>query len=69
VLESGIGSAALTTVLASMVQPDGKVISYENRVEFIMHAQKNLKQAGLLDMVTIKQQDITVDNDVSCILW
>lgn len=59
ILEAGIGSGALTTVLASMVRPNGKVISYENRIDFINHAQKNLKQSGLSDMVIIKEKNIT----------
>ena len=59
VLEAGIGSGALTTVLASMVKPNGKVISYENRVDFITHAQKNLDRAGLSKMVIIKEKDVT----------
>lgn len=60
VLEAGIGSGALTTVLATMVQPNGKVISYEHRADFIKHAQKNLEQANLHDMVTIKEKDVTI---------
>ena len=59
VLEAGIGSGALTTVLASMIQSDGMVISYEHRNDFIIHAQKNLKQAHLNEFVTIKENDIT----------
>ena len=59
VLESGIGSASLTTVLASLVKPDGKVISYEKRDDFIKHAEKNLKKEKLLDYVEIKEKDIT----------
>jgi len=59
VLESGIGSASLTTILASMIQPDGMVFSYEMRNDFICHAQKNLEQSQLLDFVTIKEKDIT----------
>ena len=59
VLESGIGSGSLTTVLASMIQPDGMVFSYEIRDDFISHAQKNLEQSQLLDFVTIKEKDVT----------
>ena len=59
ILEAGIGSASLTTALASIVGPTGKIISYDYRQEFIEHAQLNLKQAGLLSQVVIKNQDIT----------
>ena len=59
ILEAGIGSGALTTVLASMVRPNGQVISYENRVDFINHAKKNLDRSGLSDMVNIKEKNIT----------
>ena len=59
ILEAGIGSGALTTVLASMVRPNGQVISYDNRVDFINHAKKNLELSGLSDMVTIKEKNIT----------
>lgn len=59
VLESGIGSASLTTALATMIQPDGKVISYEKRSDFIEHAEKNLKKSQLIDYVTIKEKDVT----------
>ncbi|MEW6069538.1 MAG: tRNA (adenine-N1)-methyltransferase, partial [Candidatus Thermoplasmatota archaeon] len=34
VVEGGIGSGALTIVLANLVQPNGKVISYECRKDF-----------------------------------
>ena len=47
VMEAGIGSGSLTTALASTVSPKGKVISYDNREDFIKHAMKNLKKANL----------------------
>jgi tRNA (adenine57-N1/adenine58-N1)-methyltransferase len=59
VLEAGIGSGSLTIALASAVAPDGKVISYDNRKEFINHALKNLKIANLEIYVTSKYKDIT----------
>jgi len=59
VLESGIGSGSLTTALANSVAPSGKVFSYDNRDDFIKHAIKNLKQAGLNELVTTKNKDIT----------
>jgi len=59
VLEAGIGSGSLTTVLASMVGKNGHVISYDNRQDFIDHAKENLTKTQLLDRVTIKLADIT----------
>lgn len=59
VLEAGIGSGSLTTALANTVAPNGKVISYDNREDFIEHALKNLKTAELDKYVTTKVKDIT----------
>ena len=59
VLEAGIGSGSLTTVLASIVGPKGGVFSYEKRQDFIEHASKNLQQAQIQDIVTIKHKDVT----------
>jgi tRNA (adenine57-N1/adenine58-N1)-methyltransferase len=59
ILEAGIGSGSLTIILANIVGDHGKIISYDNRQEFINHAQKNLQQANLQNRVTTKNQDIT----------
>lgn len=59
VLEAGIGSGALTISLASMIKPDGRIISYDNRQEFIDHAQKNIKISELESFVEIKLKDVT----------
>lgn len=59
VIEGGIGSGALTVVLANLVMPDGKVISYEKRADFAGFAFENLRTAGLEKIVEIKQRDIT----------
>jgi tRNA (adenine57-N1/adenine58-N1)-methyltransferase len=59
VLEAGIGSGSLTTALANAVSPNGKVISYDTRDDFIKHATQNLKQAGLNQLVNAKHKDIT----------
>jgi tRNA (adenine57-N1/adenine58-N1)-methyltransferase len=59
VLEAGIGSGSLTIALASAIAPTGKVISYDIREEFIDHAMKNLRQAGLAQLVTTKLKDVT----------
>jgi len=59
VLEAGIGSGSLTIALASAIAPNGKVISYDIRAEFIDHAMKNLRQSGLTQYVTTKIKDVT----------
>ena len=59
VLEAGIGSGSLTIALASAVAPNGTVISYDIRAEFIDHALKNIEQADLTKYVTTKIKDVT----------
>jgi len=59
VLEAGIGSGSLTIALASIVAPNGKVISYDIREDFIEHAMKNIKRADLEKYVATKLRDIT----------
>ena len=59
VLEAGIGSGSLTIALANAVAPNGKVVSYDNRKDFIEHAMKNLITAKLNKHVTTKIKDIT----------
>ena len=71
VLEAGIGSGSLTIALASAVAPNGKVISYDIRQEFIDHAMKNLKQSGLAQLVTTKLKDVTKgieDKDLDAVI-
>jgi len=59
VLEAGIGSGSLTIALANAVAPEGQIISYDLREEFIEHAVKNLKQSGLDQYVKTKTKDVT----------
>jgi len=59
ILEAGIGSGSLTTVLSSIVGHEGKVISYDLREDFIKHAVKNLKRTHLDPVVTTKEKDVT----------
>jgi len=59
VIESGIGSGSLTIALANAVAPNGKVISYDIRKEFIEHAMKNIQKAGLESLVSVKNSDVT----------
>ncbi len=65
VVEAGTGTGALTTALTHYVKPDGKVYSYEIREEFKRTAEKNLRRAGLIDFVEMKNKDITTGIDES----
>jgi tRNA (adenine57-N1/adenine58-N1)-methyltransferase len=59
VVEAGIGSGALTILLANYIRPKGKVVSYDKRDDHIKVAKKNLARAGLSDYVKIKKGDVT----------
>jgi tRNA (adenine57-N1/adenine58-N1)-methyltransferase len=63
VVESGTGTGALTTALAHYVQPIGRIYSYEIREEFQKTAEKNLRRAGLIDYVDLKNKDVTTEID------
>ncbi len=43
VLESGLGSGALTTALLRALGPDGSVVGYEIRDDFALRAQRNVE--------------------------
>ena len=58
VVEAGAGSGALTLTLAHAVGPDGHVISYDKRREFLDVARENLWHAGLLDRVELRLRDV-----------
>jgi tRNA (adenine57-N1/adenine58-N1)-methyltransferase catalytic subunit len=57
VLEIGTGSAALTTFMASIVKPTGHIYTYDINADFMAIARKNLEKAGMLQYVTMHQQD------------
>lgn len=59
IIEGGVGSGALTIVLANLVRPDGKIISYEKRNDFAEIAKRNIENAGLGKGVEIKIGDVT----------
>lgn len=63
VVESGTGTGALTTALTHYVRPSGKVYSYEIRGEFLKVAEKNLRRAGLVEYVELKNKDISMGID------
>lgn len=58
VVESGTGSGALTSILSRAVGPSGHVYTYEVRKDMHAGAEKNLKRYGLLENITMHQQDI-----------
>ena len=58
ILEAGTGSGALTTALAWMVGPEGRITSYDTRLEMQSLARKNLERIGLAERVTLKLRDI-----------
>ncbi len=57
VLEVGTGSGAMTASLASAVQPNGHVYTYENRPEFLEAARANIEKAGLSSIVAFHNSD------------
>ncbi len=65
IIESGAGSGALTTLLASIVRPEGHVYTYELRSDFIELTKRNLKRAGFDDNVTLYQRNIAEGADES----
>jgi tRNA (adenine57-N1/adenine58-N1)-methyltransferase len=65
VLECGTGSGALTSYLAGLVRPGGKVTTYEMREEFQENARKNIEKLGLSDSVEFRLKDIISGIDES----
>ncbi|WP_297455588.1 tRNA (adenine-N1)-methyltransferase [Persephonella sp.] len=59
VLESGVGSGALTIVMANAVKPSGKIYCYEKNEKYIQNAYENLKLAKLEKYVKIKHHDLS----------
>ncbi|MBI4673708.1 MAG: tRNA (adenine-N1)-methyltransferase [Chloroflexi bacterium] len=63
VLEAGTGSGAMTLALAQMVQPTGKVFTYEERAEHQENARKNIARAQLTPYVEFRVRDIRAGFD------
>jgi len=61
VIEVGTGSAGMTTVLAILVGPNGKVFSFDRREEHLNNAKKNLEKYGLLNRVVLEVRDVAID--------
>lgn len=63
VLESGIGSGAMTAALANAVKPGGKVIVYEIRDDFARIGRDNIEDMNFGDYIEIKLKDVTKEID------
>src|SRR5881396_3638449 len=57
VVEIGAGSGAMTLVLAQAVGPDGHVVTYDLRPDFLEVARANVSDAGLAGRVEFKLGD------------
>ncbi|BAN91034.1 tRNA methyltransferase [Aeropyrum camini SY1 = JCM 12091] len=57
-LEAGVGSGFLTTVLAMGLCPTGRLIGLDVKRENLEAARRNLESAGLLDCVDLKLGDV-----------
>ena len=58
VLEGGTGSGFLTSEIARIVCPTGRVYSYDVKAENLEVAERNLRMSGLLDCVELKLGDV-----------
>ncbi|MEN2997859.1 MAG: tRNA (adenine-N1)-methyltransferase [Brevinematia bacterium] len=58
VLEVGTGSGAMTSVLAIIVGPNGKVFSFDKNEEHLENARKNIERYGLQDRVVLQLRDV-----------
>ncbi len=58
VVEAGTGSGSMTIALATILGPEGRVTSYEQRQDMQNLARKNLERVGLASRVDFKLRDI-----------
>ncbi|HVL87845.1 MAG TPA: tRNA (adenine-N1)-methyltransferase [Candidatus Thermoplasmatota archaeon] len=58
VVEAGIGSGALTIVLAAAVGARGRVVTYELREDFAQVGRANVDRAGLGDRLEVRIGDV-----------
>ncbi|MBI5877616.1 MAG: tRNA (adenine-N1)-methyltransferase [Chloroflexi bacterium] len=58
IVEAGTGSGALSLALATSIAPEGRLYTYEERVEMQNLARKNLENAGVAGNVTMKLRNI-----------
>lgn len=71
VIETGLGSGALTIAIANAVYPGGKVYTYEKKQEFIDNAARNIDNAGLSDLVEYNLGDARdgfSETDADCVI-
>lgn len=61
VVEVGTGSGAMTSVLATIVGPNGKVFSFDKNEVHLENARKNLEKYGLIDRVVLQVRDVALD--------
>lgn len=61
VAEAGAGSGALTMVLAYAVGPNGSVVSYDRRPDFLEIAKRNVTWAGLSGRVDFRLRDVAAE--------
>jgi len=59
VFETGVGSGALTIVMANAVKPDGIIYAYDKEISHLKIAEENLKFSGFLDYVKLIHRDIS----------
>ncbi len=58
VVDAGVGSGSLAIFLGNLVRPNGRVVSYEVREDFVRVAEENIEMVGLSDIVAVKLKDI-----------
>ncbi|MBI5354416.1 MAG: tRNA (adenine-N1)-methyltransferase [Chloroflexi bacterium] len=63
VMEAGTGSGSMTIALATTVGAEGRVISYEQKVDTQNLARKNVERVGLASRVDFKLRDIQLGFD------
>lgn len=61
VIEVGTGSGAMTSVLAIVVGPNGKVFSFDKNPEHLENAKKNIERYGFIDRVVLQVKDVAVE--------
>jgi tRNA (adenine57-N1/adenine58-N1)-methyltransferase catalytic subunit len=59
IVEAGVGSGALTIVLANAVAPNGRVHAYDIRDDHLKNGQRNVKAAGLASVCDFQVGDVT----------
>ena len=58
IVEIGTGSGALTSFLAGIVKPRGRIYTFDVRDEFMRVAERNIRRAGMEKYVVMKNLDV-----------